>query len=84
MPKELNPRELLAKRQEESRRKMEKGDLPDESPVDQQRVEAIQQFNKNPQKFFEKMFIDQQYQPRDQQLWLLLILSRIESKLHSA
>jgi len=81
MAKELNPPELLAKRGEESRKRMEKN-LPDESPVDPARVEAIQQFNKSPQKFFEKMFIDQQCHPRDQQFWLLLLLARIESKLH--
>jgi len=80
-PRELNPKSEMARRQEESRRRMEK-DLPDESPVDPARVEAIEQFNKSPKKFFEKMFIDQQCHPRDQQFWLLLLLARIESKLH--
>ena len=81
MAKELNPPELLAKRGEESRKRMEKGDLP-ESPIDPERVAQVEALLKDPVKYLKKSYINQQYQPRDTELVKLLLLAKILEKLH--
>lgn len=82
MDRELNPPELLAKRQEENRKRMEKEKSPDNPPQDQVRVAFIEQLRVNPTKTLEQGYIDQQIVARDVPLVELVLLSRILEKLH--
>jgi len=76
MVRELNPKSLIAKRQEEAKNRA----LPD--PIqDPERVKGFESLKDNPVKYLGELYINQNFQVRDLELLKLVLLAKISNSL---